>query len=194
MLLVPVCEKKPFSCQIRLLLKGEHVWSALQVMETPCTKPVLRMIWATHWLLCHRFTRGLGGKMATFALMSKDALGVGFIHWVEYTLQQECFNILSLWRRWDGPSALAVRTSYVLVFLDIEKKIFSWQIRLLLKEEHLWSAFQVMETSCTKPVLGMIWATLWLICPRYSRGLCGKKAMVDFLSKDTLGLVFVYWV
>ena len=40
-LLFPDTEKKALSCQVRLLIKGEQVWSDFQVMETTCTKLLL---------------------------------------------------------------------------------------------------------------------------------------------------------
>ena len=50
-LLFPDVEKKEFSCQNRLLLKGDTVWYAFHGMETPCMEPVLREQEDTYWLI-----------------------------------------------------------------------------------------------------------------------------------------------
>ena len=52
----PPCEKKSFSCQTRLLHKGEHVWSGFQDIETPHKQLLHRELWAAHG----SFAVGLG--------------------------------------------------------------------------------------------------------------------------------------
>lgn len=70
--------------------KGEHVWSAFNAMEHPCTKPVLREEEETHWFICHNFRRTQSGKQARVAL-SQDALELLFHHGVDYTLEPGIF-------------------------------------------------------------------------------------------------------
>ena len=137
----------------------------------------------------------LGCKKARVDFLSKVALGLVFINWVEYTLQQDTSILFFFfWNWWEGNSALVVWTSYVLLFPNIEQKWFSCQIRLLLKEAHIWSAFPVMDTPCTKPVLREQEAAHWFTFPSYRRFIGLKKPMVVFLSKDSLGLVFAHWI
>lgn len=51
----PNNEKKSFPCQVRLLLKREHIWYVFQAVETPCTKPGLRDQEVAHWFTCHSY-------------------------------------------------------------------------------------------------------------------------------------------
>ena len=110
-----------------------------------------------------------------------------FVHWVEYTLQSGHFHTLLLWSWWDGHFALFVWNSYMLFFLDIENA-FSWQIRLLLKGEHVWNGFQVMNITCTKPVLKMIGATLWYVSPNI-RVFRWEKVKGCFPEQRSIGAV-----
>ena len=144
-LLFPSCEKKALSCQIWLACQGEHFWSAFQVMETPSTKPVLRIFWANLWLICPSCMWGLGWKKAMVPFTSKDALGLVFIHWVECTLQPGCLHMLVLCSWWDVHSAPVVPSSYELIFPTCDKKAFSCQIRLLLNREHFWVSFKWLK-------------------------------------------------
>ena len=123
MLLFPNIEKKDFSWQVSFLLK-EHVWSAFQVMQTPYAKPVLREQEEEHSFFCPRCRRIQCGKKAIVAFLSKDALGLVFLHWVEYTFQPWCFPTLILWRWRDVYSTLPTLSSYMLL-LPILKTMFS---------------------------------------------------------------------
>ena len=163
-------------------------------METPFTKPVLWEQEDTQYFICPSYRRSLCGKKTRVAFLNKDTLGLLFIQRVEYTLKPGCSHSLGLCSWWDGHCVQAVWTSYVLLFPTCDKKALSRQIWLLLIGEHTWSAFQEMETSCTKPVLREKEAAHWYICPSYRRCLVGIKARVAFLSKDALGLVFIHWV
>ena len=41
--------KKDFSCSLRVLCTGEHVWSAFWGMDNPCIEPRIRAQEAAHW-------------------------------------------------------------------------------------------------------------------------------------------------
>ena len=149
--------------------------------------------WAARWQICPRYRRGLRGKKARVAFPSKHTLGLVFIHWVQYTLQGESFHTLILCILWDCHSAPLVPSGLVLIFPCLWKEAFSCHISLLHKGEHVWSAFQAMETPCTKPVHREHWAAHWLFSPRNRRGLGGKKAGVMFPRKPSLVMVWVHW-
>ena len=184
-----------FSCHIRLLHKGEHIWSAFQMMETPFLKPVHRELWATHWAICPWYRRGLGGKSPEWLSWANT-----YLCWCSFS----DLNLLSKWGSfhtlavrylWDRHSSLISLALEGLFFSNCEKKAFLHQIRLPLKRGVPWSTFQAMETPCTKPVLRMIWAPFCLICPNYMRALGGKKAMIAFLSKVTLQMMYIQsWI
>ena len=78
-LTLPDMEKKEFSCQIRLLLKGDPVWSACHGMETPCPEPVLREHEATLWFFSDNLEISIGGKAWVYFL-SIGAFGLVCIH------------------------------------------------------------------------------------------------------------------
>lgn len=133
-------------------------------------------------------------KKASFFFPAQRHTGAGILSLSWMYLQPRCFHTVILWSWWDCNSALLVWSIYVLLFPSCEKKALSCQIWLACQGEHFWSAFQVMETPSTKPVLRIFWANLWLICPSCMWGLGWKKAMVPFTSKDALGLVFIHRV
>lgn len=87
-----------------------------------------------------------------YSFPSNTALELGFIHWVQYTMQGGSFHILDLWSLWDCHSALTALACYVLLWPAFEKKAFSCQFRLVHKGKHVWSAFQVKESPCTYSV------------------------------------------
>ena len=61
-LLFPAIGKKGFSCQLRLLLNGEHVGHAFEGMENLCTKLLLRKQEAALSYIWCCYRRCLGGK------------------------------------------------------------------------------------------------------------------------------------
>ena len=63
-------------------------------METPCTKPVFREEEAAHFFICNYYRRSLGGKLARVAFLSKETLGLEFVHGVEYTFESGGFQTL----------------------------------------------------------------------------------------------------
>ena len=123
--------------------------------------------------------------MARVAFLSRDALGLVSILWVEYALKPGCFPTLVCG---DGEMAILPWLYELTMFWFpwYEKKALSWQIRLLLKGEPIWSAFQVMESPCNKPVLIEQEAAHWFICPSYSRSIGGKK-------KELLSWAKMHW-
>ena len=145
-----------------------------------------------HCLLCHSYSSNLGGKNPWVDSWAKTHWGwclfMDLIILFKQELPKSC-----LWCLWNGYLALVVSTSYVLLFPDIEKKDFSCQIRLLLKGDHVWISFHVMESLCIDTVLREHEATHWFISPTWGGNQCGKKARLAFLSKDVLGLVSFQW-
>lgn len=118
-------EKKAFSCQIRLLHKGEHIWVGFkplkmlnkQAVHTE-SLPVLGLIWP--W-----YNTGQGGKKARVAIQSKPPLGLMFVHQVQYTWQVGSFQHLVFWPLWDCYEVVITLLPYVLFFSTSEKKAFS---------------------------------------------------------------------
>ena len=66
--------QKDFSGPIRLLLKGEHVWSWFPVLAMTCKAPVHREQEEAQTLLGHITRRELGDKAESVAFLSKHAL------------------------------------------------------------------------------------------------------------------------
>ena len=120
--------------------------------------------------------------------LSKDALGLVFIHWVQYTLQTGCFLTHFLWSCFDSLSALLEQTSFVMLFPNIEKKVFSWQFQLLQnknKFEVLLSDGNSLHLTSAQNILGNPLAHL----PWIYEWPSGEKASVALLGKAILGLV-----
>lgn len=129
-----------------------------------------------------------------YSFPSNTALELGFIHWVQYTMQGGSFHILDLWSLWDCHSALTALACYVLLWPAFEKKAFSCQFRLVHKGKHVWSAFQVKESPRTYSVHREHLAVQGLLGTSYRRHLGGKQARDDFPSKPAYGLLFIFWV
>jgi len=70
---------KAFSGHIRLLHKGEHVWSWFPAPATTSTAPVQREQEARQILLGPRASIDLGEKQESAAFLSKDALGLSLV-------------------------------------------------------------------------------------------------------------------
>ena len=73
-------------------------------------------------------------------------------------------------------------------FHTCAKKAWSYQICNILKGEHIWSAFQALESPCTEPGLCGKEGQCWILCPNYRRRVAVQKARFDFLSEVTMGL------
>ena len=92
-LLFPEMEKKEF-CEIRLLLKGDPVWSAFRGWKS-CTKNQCSESKRPHIGWSPAMWRSiLEGRKARVALLSINAFGVVSFHWFEYTLQLSHFKYL----------------------------------------------------------------------------------------------------
>ena len=61
-LLVHDKEKKDFSCSLRFLHRGEHVWSAIWGMENPCNESGFRENEVAHGMFSHNCMRSLVRK------------------------------------------------------------------------------------------------------------------------------------
>ena len=70
------CAHKAFSCQIRLLHEGEHVWNWVQAAETTGQAAVPTEPEAAQALLGPKGSLGLGEKYTSAAFLSKDAFGL----------------------------------------------------------------------------------------------------------------------
>ena len=70
---------KAFTGPIRLLPKGEHVWSWFTVPATTSTAPVPREQEAAQTLLDSRASTDLGDKAESIAFLSKHALGLSLV-------------------------------------------------------------------------------------------------------------------
>ena len=110
-----------------------------------------------------------------------------FAHWVEYTLQWGDVHSLFLWSLWDFNCAGIAIVHYGLLCANSGANPLSRQISLLQKGKHIWSAFQVLKTPCTKPVHWEFWPAHWFICPRYRRGKGGKKQGLFFRANPHWG-------
>ena len=132
-LIFPACANKAWSCPICCLLKGEHVCRDFQEMESPCTKPGLQDKDGTHWILCHNYSRSLAVKKAKVDFLSEVTLGLVWAHGLDDIVEKGSLQtILVVFLKWLYCPFLT--TSYVFLIPDMEKKVFSGQIRLLLKE------------------------------------------------------------
>lgn len=126
-----VLKKKDFSCQITIFCKGDLVWSAFQAMVTLCTERVFREqgqpidlfskieweIWRVDSNGCFPELRYIGACVHSLCWRYISNM----------KLPNSCF-----WSLWCGHCTLDVWTTKVLLMPDIEKKVFSWQIILLL--------------------------------------------------------------
>ena len=70
------------------------------------------------------------GEKVRVAFLSIDSFGLLSIHWGEYYIATKSLPISCWWGFCKGRFALLVRTSYVLLFPEMEKKDFSCQIRI----------------------------------------------------------------
>ena len=104
-------------------------------------------------------------KLASVVFLNQDAMGLVSSHWVEYPLHPWCFQSLVQCSQ-DGHFAMIIRTSYVLLFHDIETPAPNYC------------------SECMKQHIGT----------SYRKKQGRKKASVAFLSQDALGLVSVHWV
>ena len=102
-------------------------------------------------------------------------------------LPNSCF-----WSVWNVHFTVVIRTSSVLIFPNIAKKDFSWQIITSLYREHFWNTFQAKETPCHTQVLREEEAGHWSLCHNDWRVWCRKEARVAFLSKEALEMESVY--
>ena len=101
-------------------------------------------------------------------------------------LPNSCF-----WNVWNVHFAVVIRTSSVLIFPNIAKKDFSWQIITSLYREHFWNTFQAKETPCCTPVLREGEAVHGCPCHSDRRSWFGTEARVVFLSQEALGMEFI---
>ena len=85
-------------------------------------------------------------------------------------LPNSCF-----WNVWNVHFAVVIRTSSVLIFPNIAKKDFSWQIITSLYREHFWNTFQAKETPCCTPVLREEKAGHWCLCQMIGEVNVGKR-------------------
>ena len=192
--LYPTCEKMAFSCHIRLFHEGEPIWVAFQMMETPCTKPVHRNLWAALWVICPWCIRGLSGKKSRVAFQSQHTLGLVFIPWVEYTLQMRklpysCFvEFVSLPFCPDGPRLICPAHPCLWIEGISMPNQASPQRRTHLEcfscegiSLHLFRAQSALGSK-RAPINSLWEKPIW------------EKAMDDFPSKPAYGLMFVLWV
>ena len=149
-LLLPPCEKKAFSCQIRLLHQ-EHIFSGIQARETTSKMPVHTKNSVAQWLLCLMYRRSLVGKKAIVALLRKYALELVFIHRVEYTLQILSSQTL-VFTVLDCHQVLISLVCYGLLFPTSDKKEFSCQIILLHESDHICFGIKGRETTIKLPL------------------------------------------
>ena len=151
-LIFPACANKAWSCPICCLLKGEHVCRDFQEMESPCTKPGLQDKEGTHWILCHNYSRSLAVKKAKVDFLSEVTLGLVWAHGLDDIVEKGSLQtILVVFLKWLYCPFLT--TSYVFLIPDMEKKVFSGQIRLLLKGDQVWNVFHWMETQSMESVI-----------------------------------------
>ena len=95
-LLAPHKEKEDISCSLRVIHKGENVWSAIWVMEKPWNYPRLREQEAAHWNFSPNCRRRLVRIEARVAFLNQEALGLVPIHWVEYLCKHDASKLLIL--------------------------------------------------------------------------------------------------
>ena len=93
-LLAPHKEKEDISCSLRVIHKGENVWSAIWVMEKPWNYPRLREQEAAHGSFSPNCRRRLVRIEARVAFLNQEALGLVSVHRVEYSLQSWCLQTL----------------------------------------------------------------------------------------------------
>ena len=93
---------------------------------------------------------------------------------------------------WQWPFCLVCINWPCAVFTGCSHCAWSCPICHLLKGEHVWSAFQALESPCTKPGLQGEEGPLWFLCP--NRILDVQKARVNFTSKVTMWLVCVHGI
>ena len=140
-LLFPDMGKKEFFCQCRLLLKGDAVCSAFHGMETPFTEPVLRdqrQVIGSSPARCRRI---LGGKNSRVAFLTIDVFGLmSSLSW-KHVAYKSLPNS-HWWCLGRGRFAQVVWMSYVLLIPEVERKDFSYQIRLLISGEYFGVAFK----------------------------------------------------
>jgi len=79
---------KAFSGPIRLLHKGEHVWSWFPAPATTSTAPVHREQEAAQTLLGPRASIDLGEKPESAAFLSKHALGLSLVSGGEFRFRE----------------------------------------------------------------------------------------------------------
>jgi len=130
--------------------------------------------------------RNLVSNEARVSLQKEVALGLVSVHWVEYPLQTWCFQTLV------GDvcemSILPWLFSSVVIFPDMAKKDFSYQVRPFLYREHFWNAFQEKESASCTPVLREGEAVHGCPCHSDRRSWFGTEARVVFLSQEALGM------
>lgn len=97
----------------RLLLKGKQVWNAFQVIETPCTLPVLRDQEEAHFLSAIFIGESLWEK-GKGCFLEQRHIGAGICSLILIYLQPAHFHTFVLCSWWDGHSALFEKRSYVL--------------------------------------------------------------------------------
>lgn len=70
--------------------KGQHVWSAFQMMQTPWNIPVPRELCTAHWIICPRYRRSLVGKRHVLQSWANHiGTGVHSLSWI-YFLTRKC--------------------------------------------------------------------------------------------------------
>ena len=81
---------------------------------------------------------------------------------------------------------------YELSYTAFEKRDFSYQIRLPLKVDHIFTVFQASEASYNLLDYTEHSASEWITCPSNTKGLCGKKGAVTLQGKPPLQLVIFH--
>lgn len=90
--------------------------------------------------------RGLGWKKARVSFWSKPPLELVFIQWLKYTLQVRRFQPRVLCYLWDYHQEIIALACFFLLYPSCEKKVFSYQIRLLRMENSIWVCFKLLKS------------------------------------------------
>lgn len=133
-------------------LKRRTPLKCFQAKESPCTKPGLWEVEEAHWFLWHKYRRKQAVKKARIDFLSEVTLGLVWAHGLDDIVEKGSLQtILVVFLKWLYCPFLT--TSYVFLIPDMEKKVFSGQIRLLLKGDQVWNVFHWMEIQCMESVI-----------------------------------------
>lgn len=181
MLLFPIWQKTIISFQIRVLQKGEHVWSWIVVIQ-PCANTsspqnILQESSSTGLVIREAYR-----KNAIVAFHCTPPIGLVFFHWVDCILKLGFCSPPVLYYLWDFWVSLITLASLCANFCVCEKSTLSYQIMLLRKGEDVWNWFQVTEAHWKQPVPTEPLAGGWLYWSSYKPGKGGKKAKAVFIA------------